>query len=162
VPSHPNTLVITTGDEHDEEGHITEDAELRTRMMLKRLGKLDGMRGEALPPQVYGAAQPQVTLLGWGSTYGPLRESVDLLSAEGVTARLVHLSQPWPLPTNLADMLNDSGHLVAVEQNATGQMAHLLRGETGVAAQGNIRRFDGRPMSPAFIVSRLREEMARW
>jgi 2-oxoglutarate ferredoxin oxidoreductase subunit alpha len=162
LPSHPGTLVVTTGDEHDEEGHITEDAELRTRMMLKRLGKLEGIRGEALSPQVYGAARPQVTLLGWGSTYGPLREAVDLLDAEGMAARLVHLSQPWPLPANLPGILNDAGRLVAVEQNATGQMAHLLRAETGIAARSHIRRYDGRPMSPAFIVSQVKEEMSRW
>ncbi|MEE9203263.1 MAG: 2-oxoacid:acceptor oxidoreductase subunit alpha [Dehalococcoidia bacterium] len=162
IPSHPGTLVVTTGDEHDEEGHITEDAGLRTRMMLKRLGKLEGMRGEALPPQVYGTSRPQVTLLGWGSTYGPLREAVDLLDAGGMAARLVHLSQPWPLPAQLTGMLSDSEGLVVVEQNATGQMAHLLRAETGIAARGHIRRFDGRPMSPAFIATRLKEEMARW
>jgi 2-oxoglutarate ferredoxin oxidoreductase subunit alpha len=162
IPSHPGALVVTTGDEHDEEGHITEDAEMRTRMVLKRLGKLEGMRREALPPQVCGASRPQVTLLGWGSTYGPLREAVDLLDAEGVAARLVHLSQPWPLPTGLAEVLDGGERLVVVEQNATGQMAHLLQADTGLAARGHIRRFDGRPMSPAFIAARLKEEVARW
>lgn len=162
IPSHPDALVVTTGDEHDEEGHITEDAGLRNQMVLKRLGKLEGMRREALAPQVYGAAQPRVTLLTWGSTYGPAREAVERLNGDGVAARLVHLSQPWPLPAPLAGVLGDGGRLVAVEQNATGQMAHLLRAETGVVADGHIRRFDGRPMSPAFIVSRLKEDMARW
>jgi 2-oxoglutarate ferredoxin oxidoreductase subunit alpha len=59
-------------------------------------------------------------------------------------------------------MLHDTGRLVVVEQNATGQMARLLRAETGISAHGHVRRYDGRPMSPAFIAARIKEEMSRW
>jgi len=44
---------------------------------------------------------------------------------------------------------------VAVENNATGQFAWLLRAETGVQVDDQIHRFDGRPFSPGDILARL-------
>jgi 2-oxoglutarate ferredoxin oxidoreductase subunit alpha len=160
IPLEGGALVITDSDEHDEEGHLIENAETRTAMMLKRLRKAEGLRREIAPPRVYGATDAEVTLIGWGSTYGAIKESVDLAIADGLKLNMVHFNEIWPFPSEAAsNALLKAKKLVAVENNATAQLAHLLRAETGYQAAGKILKFDGRPFSPAYILSRLKQEV---
>ena len=154
-------LVVTDADEHDEAGHMIEDAETRTVMMLKRLRKLEGLREEIAQPRTYGLAQTEMTLIGWGSTYGALREAVDLATRDGLEVNLVHLNEIWPFPAEaMARALDGSKRSLVVENNATAQLAHLLRAETGHQATGNILKFDGRPFTPAHIVRQLKQEVS--
>jgi 2-oxoglutarate ferredoxin oxidoreductase subunit alpha len=51
--------------------------------------------------------------------------------------------------------------MVVVEQNYTGQLAHVLRGLTGRKADRKILKYDGRPMSPDEIVAAVAREVAR-
>jgi len=94
VPGQSKNLVVEDSDEHDEEGHLTEDAELRRRMVEKRLlKKLPLIRGEMGPPALYGDPRPETVIVGWGSTYGVLREAIDRLSSTSAK------SAPFPPPT---------------------------------------------------------------
>ncbi len=67
-PGLSKALVVTDSDEHDEEGHLTEDAEVRTKQVQKRLRKLFGLKQEISPPLWYGHKKAETTLIGWGST----------------------------------------------------------------------------------------------
>ncbi|MEE8470157.1 MAG: 2-oxoacid:acceptor oxidoreductase subunit alpha [Dehalococcoidia bacterium] len=161
LPLETGTVVATDADEHDEEGHLTEDAGIRTTMMLKRLRKLKGLEREIGQPRVYGAAQPEVTLVGWGSTYGALKEAVDLANKEGLRVNLVHFSEVWPFPAEATvEAFQGAKKIYAVENNATAQLAHLIRAETGCQFTGKILKFDGRPFSPAHILKQIREEVS--
>jgi 2-oxoglutarate ferredoxin oxidoreductase subunit alpha len=156
-----NALVVTDSDEHDEEGHLIEDADTRTRMVLKRLRKLDAMRGEIGSPRIYGPQKAETTVVGWGSTYGALREAVDIMRAEGLDVNLMQLTELWPFPAEaVSDVLDGARRSFVVENNATGQLARLIRSETGKKATGIISKFDGRPFTPAHIVSELKKEVA--
>ena len=160
IPLEGGALVVTDSDEHNEEGHLIEDAETRTAMMLKRLRKMEGLKKEIGKPRVYGTAQAEMTLLGWGSTYGALREAIDLAMREGLSINLVHLSEVWPFPSEaVARALQGAQKILAVENNATAQLAHLLRAETGYRAAGKILKFDGRPFSPSYILRQLKQEV---
>jgi 2-oxoglutarate ferredoxin oxidoreductase subunit alpha len=160
IPLEGLALVVTDSDEHNEEGHLIEDAETRTAQMLKRLRKMEGLRKDIGEPRVYGAAQPEITLLGWGSTYGAIREAVDLAMKDGLAVNLVHLSEIWPFPVEAtARDLQGAKKIIAVENNATAQLAHLLRAETGYQVTGKILKFDGRPISPAHILKQLKQEV---
>ena len=57
------------------------------------------------------------------------------------------------------DELVKAGRLVAVEGNATGQWASVMRGELGCSFDATILKWDGRPLSPCFIAERLAEEV---
>jgi 2-oxoglutarate ferredoxin oxidoreductase subunit alpha len=160
IPLEGGALVVTDSDEHDEEGHLIEDAETRTAMMLKRLRKAEGLRREIAPPRQYGATEAEVTLMGWGSTCGAIKEAVDLANADGIKVNMVHFNEIWPLPSEAAsNALRGAGKIIAVENNATAQLAHLLRAETGYKAAGKILKFDGRPFSSAYILSQLKQEV---
>lgn len=159
LPGLGKALVITDADEHDDEGHLTESAEHRTRQVSKRLRKTDGMRKEITPPRRYGLKKAATTLIGWGSTFGALSETVDILRKDKVDINLIHFHEIWPFPVEAAvKALSGAEKIYDVESNATGQLAHILRAETGRNVDGKILRFDGRPITPAFIIERLRKE----
>lgn len=161
-PGRPGVLVVTDSDEHDEAGHLTEDAETRTKMMQKRMGKLYGARKEIAPPHLYGSKRAENMLIGWGSTYGALREAADMLRKQGVSVDVLHFSELWPFPAEAtADAMSNAQRTFVVEQNATGQLAHLIRRETGRAATASILRYDGRPFTPAGIVRAVEKEGCR-
>ena len=160
IPLEGGALVVTDSDEHNEEGHLIEDAETRTAMMLKRFRKAEGLRREIAPPRVYGVTNAEVTLIGWGSTYGAIKEAVDLATADGLKINLVHFNEVWPFPAEaVSNALHGAKKIIVVENNATAQLAHLLRAETGYQATGKILKFDGRPISASYILSQLKQEV---
>ena len=94
----PGEIVLADSDEHDEYGHITEDAETRKAMVEKRARKLEKLINEDLEEAVYlGEGVQDYLLIGWGSTYGPLEEARNILLAEGVKTALLSFSDVWPL-----------------------------------------------------------------
>jgi len=160
LPSEENALVATDADEHDEEGHLIEDADTRTQMMLKRLRKLDGLSDEIQGPRIYGPQKAEIALIGWGSTYGALKEAVDILRGDGLDVNLLHLNELWPFPAEaVTTALDRARQSFVVENNATGQLARLIRSESGNKVTGGILKFDGRPFTPTLIVSELKKEV---
>jgi 2-oxoglutarate/2-oxoacid ferredoxin oxidoreductase subunit alpha len=149
VPGDSWHVVVTDSDEHGEEGHIVEDAETRLAMINKRLfRKLPLLRQEISPPLYYGHENPKIVIAGWGSSFGLMKEAVDILSAKHDIAML-HFSEIYPLPLTIQfdymKILKNASRTICFEQNATGQFAHLLKSETGFAFNDILHRFDGRP-----------------
>lgn len=151
VPGESRHLVVTDSDEHDEDGHLVEDAETRKRMVEKRLlKKLPQITKEIAPPMLYGSAEPEIMLVGWGSTYGVIKEAVAGLSGKQKIAML-HFSEIFPFPgTDKFDylaLLRNAKTVICIENNATGQFARLMRTETGFEFTSLISRYDGRPFT---------------
>lgn len=160
IPGKTKHLVAIDSDEHDERGWITESAEVRTKMADKRMKKLEGIRWELLEPEFIGPATYDTLLLGWGSTWGPIREAVALLNAEGRGKyAALAFGDVYPLPTRiLTQQAAKAKRLINVEQNATGQLAGLIREATGLTCTGSILKYDGRQISAEEIAERIRKE----
>jgi len=140
--------VLADSDEHDESGHIIEDSETRRAMTDKRLRKLLSIDEYLAEPVVYGDEEPQLLLLGWGSTYGALREAVDMLASTGLSVGLLQFTDVWPLPqARLRRAMESCEVSVCVEQNATGQLAALMRNAASLDPDHLILKYDGRPIS---------------
>ncbi len=159
VPGASKHLVVVDSDEHDEEGHIIEDAQTRIKMVQKRLfKKLPSITKEIAPPSFHGHRQPQIVLVGYGSTYGVMREAVDHLG-KTLEIGMLHFSElyPFPLiePFDYLALLRQATHTICVENNASGQFARLVRAETGIEFSSSINKYDGRP----FSVNNLLEEI---
>ena len=158
-PGLGKALVVTDCDEHDEEGHLTEDARERTAQVQKRLRKLLPLEKEISTPRKYGSRGAETTLIGWGSTYGAIHEAVDMLRKQGANVNMLHLSELWPFPTRaVADAVSKASNKYVIENNATGQLARLIKTETGYDVSGRILKFDGRPFTPACIAEAVRKE----
>ncbi len=156
---HPKAVHQTCSDEHDEYGHFEdEDAANRLKMAGKRMRKSHNIVEDLRGPEIYGPEGAELTLMGWGSSYGAMREAVDLLNARGTRANLLHFVDIWPFPeAKAAPLIEAARTLVAVEGNQTGQFAHLVRALTGRRADQLILRWDGRPLSPEYILAKLEE-----
>lgn len=153
VPGDARHVVVTDSDEHDEEGHIVEDAGIRIRMVQKRLlKKMPLIRLEISQPILYGDDKPDIVIIGWGSTYGVMKEAVDSLSKKKRIAML-HFSEIYPFPSSpeFLQILNNAKNTICIENNATGQFARLMRAETGYEFKHKINKYDGRP----FIIEDL-------
>jgi 2-oxoglutarate ferredoxin oxidoreductase subunit alpha len=160
IPLRGKALVVTDSDEHDEAGHMIEDAELRRLMMLKRLKKYEGLRGDITGPISTEKPGAKMTLIGWGSTYGAIEEAASILESEGTNVNVLHFNEVWPFPKEaLTSALGGNGKSIVVENNATGQLAHIITAETGIKVSGSILKFDGRLFSPEYIVRELKKEV---
>jgi 2-oxoglutarate ferredoxin oxidoreductase subunit alpha len=131
---------------------------MRTRMVLKRLTKGEGIRSEVVPPEHLGDAKPAVLLLCWGSSRGAVLEAAEELRSQGVRAGSLHFSQVWPLvPKQFIGHLQEAKRVICVEGNATGQMARLIRRETGFQINERVLRYDGLPVTPEYILRQLKQ-----
>ncbi len=152
-------VVLVDSDEHDENGNIIEDAETRRLMVDKRMRKLKALAEEMDEPDLYGDPHPELLLVGWGSTYGVLREAVDALSSSGTKTAMLHFSDIWPLPQKrLKNLLPGVRRSYCVENNATGQLASLICRETGLSVGGSILKYDGRPFMAHEIVKEVEND----
>ena len=96
LPGNTRAVLYADSDEHTEAGHITESAAVRNQMVRKRMQKLEGLRRELGPPEIYPAGEAELVLLGWGSTHGAVKEAVDLLNQNGLAAQMIHYSELFP------------------------------------------------------------------
>jgi len=159
LPGLGKALVVTDCDEHDELGHLTEDAGQRTAQVQKRLRKTSPLSKQTRTLRKYGSPRAETTLIGWGSTYGAIHEAVDILRKGGASVNMLHLNELWPFPGKaVIDAVSKARYSYVIESNATGQVAQLLKAETGYEVSGRILKFDGRPFTPAYIAEAVKKE----
>ncbi len=156
IPGFSQALVKVDSDEHDEAGHITESPAVRMAMCAKRQSKGLALLQETIPPELYGERDTDLLLVCWGSTLGAALEAAHILRHSGKSAAVLHFCQVWPLlEDQFLPILEAAGRVVAVEGNESGQMARLIRQETGFDIQDLILRFDGWPFTVDYILKGL-------
>ncbi len=156
LPGASRNLVVADSDEHTEDGHLTEDLGARVRQVQKRGRKEGGVRAEVVPPVYDGEERPELLLVSWGSSKGAVAEAAASLRGNGAGVATLHFPQVWPLISEeFLDRLKQAKRVVAVEGNATGQLARLIRGETGFEFAGRVGRYDGLPLTPEYILRGL-------
>ena len=154
----------STTDEHDPDGHITEGVEMRMAMMHKRMGKL-ALLLKAIPAdqrcKLWGPADADLTVVGWGSTKGTIQDAMAVLAEQGkrVNYLQVRLMKPFPVD-DVTAALKKAKQLVLVEENYSGQLGSLIREHTGVKIDQRILKYDGRPFSEDELVRELSKVLA--
>lgn len=156
IPSWIEDVIYADSDEHSEEGHIIEDSLTRVKMVEKRLyKKMAGLAQEIEKPVTYNTEKAHTILIGFGSTYGVIKEACEDL---GKGFGYVHLSQVWPFPAaDLSLLLKGKDNILSVENNAGAQLSRLLMRETGIRCNGAILRYDGRPFNLDYLIQRIKE-----
>ncbi len=156
LPGFTKHLVVTDSDEHTEDGHITEDLSVRKLMVEKRLKKMKGMMKETVAPELAGVKKADLLFVSWGSTKGSVVDAAAALKAKGQNVSTLHFSQVWPLvPEQFVSALEGAKRVVCVEGNASGQFARLIRRETGFEIKEHVRRYDGLPITPEYIIRNI-------
>jgi len=165
IPGLQGYTHTVASDEHEENGVLISDeytnAGKRRAMMDKRMRKVAGIEAMVPPPVLEGPPDADVTLIGWGSTDGTIREARARLAEQGITANQLQIR--WLVPLHgdaILKILRSVKHTIIVENNYSGQFARYLRSETSFVADGHIRKYDGEPFMPHHIADGVREQFA--
>lgn len=123
---------VVTGLEHDEWGHPSASPEMHARMNAKRREKIKAVSQSIPLPEICGEDSGDVLLVGWGSTWGPIREATNRAREKGQSLSSIHIRHLNPLPDGLEDIFAKFQHIIVVEMNdeglyGYGQLATLLR-----------------------------------
>jgi 2-oxoglutarate ferredoxin oxidoreductase subunit alpha len=165
LPGTPGYVHVVATDEHDEDGVLISDEftnpHKRQAMHEKRMRKMEGVLPLLPAPALFGAADARVALVGWGSTEGVIREAIGQLADQGIAASNLQIRWLVPLHADaILSILSTRAKVVIVENNYSGQFARYLRSETGFAADGHIRKYDGEPFMPHHIVDGVKAILA--
>lgn len=148
-----------TGDEHDEYGHINEESSNRMLMMEKRMKKLELVDKETpLEEKVnfYGDKNAEYLVMSWGSPKGAIIEAMNALASEGFSLGFMQFRMIHPLPTGyISQSLNAAKKVIDVEGNYLGQLAGVIKEQTGVSADYYLLKYTGRPMSTTEVYAGL-------
>ncbi len=156
IPGAKDQVVYADSDEHTEEGHITESAEIRLKMLDKRAGKLAELAKVMEQPAYYGSEKPEIVLVSWGSSLGAVTEAVDMLNVSGKSAGALHFTDIWPLPEMKPGFKISSGlKYIGVENNYSGQFADIFEKHTGIKFSKRVLRYDGHPLTAEYIIRGL-------
>ncbi len=163
VPGQKGGIHHVTGVEHNEIGRPDEGAPNHTRMMDKRLHKLDGVE---IPDSVRytGDGEPEVIVVGVGSSAGPIAEAVERLRKDGLRIghAQIHVLSPFPA-ARLQSLFDKAGQVVVAESNGTGQLYNLIH-FFGLRhpAITSYRKYDGTPFLPRDLENQLKGSMIAW
>jgi 2-oxoglutarate ferredoxin oxidoreductase subunit alpha len=124
--------------------------------------KMEGILPNIEAPRLFGSPDADVTLVGWGSTEGVIREAIEQLAAQGVVANNLQIKWLVPLHVDaIMEQLGKARRVIIVENNYSGQFARYLRSETSFVADGHIRKYDGEPFMPHHIVDGVKAVLAK-
>ena len=162
LPGVPNHLYVSGTDEHDEDGVLLSDVYTdpvrRKKMVDKRVRKMETVTRYLPAPTLDGPADAEATLVGWGSTWGAIVEAAERLRQEGISVN--HLQVKFLVPLHVDEIsaiLGASRRVIVVENNQSGQFARHLRAETGIVADGHVRKYDGEPFEPKHVVAGVKD-----
>ena len=160
IPGEPNGMYVATGIEHDEYGHPAYTPEIHLNMSHKRWDKLDPLRTEARQA-AHGETQPtDVAFIGFGSTFGPVREAIDRLTELGMSVGSFYPRVLAPFPAQaVIDFVADARRVIVPELNFTGQLARLIKAETGIELE-SVAQCNGLPFTAEAIMDLVTQEVA--
>lgn len=159
IPTRANgNMVMVDSDEHDEFGRTSEDAANRIAQVDKRHRKFEGIIADEEEPWEIGVDDFDTLVVCWGSTYGVVKESIDLLNEKGHKIKGLVFGDVFPLPLKKFKKFHSMAkNYIVVEMNRDGQFEGLIRQEALVASDHLITKYDGRPFYLEELVERLEE-----
>ncbi|MFP3178311.1 MAG: 2-oxoacid:ferredoxin oxidoreductase subunit alpha [Thermocladium sp.] len=154
-----NAVMHYTGDEHNEEGHISENVNNRTKMYEKRMKKLevaDKEIPEELRLNVFG--EGDIAVVTWGSPKGAVLDAMEELKQEGVSIQLIQLRMFSPFPRNLVTkLLKGKSRIIDVENNYTAQAASVMALSTGIEPTNYVLKWNGRPITRTEVKTAIKQ-----
>ena len=144
-------------EKHFENGNISYDPDNHHRMTEMRHERVARIAADLPPLEVDHVDGARTLVLGWGSTYGPIRAAVGRVRERGMKVDRVHLRYLSPLPRDLGDLLRSYDQVLLPENNM-GQLALILRGTYLVDVVG-LNRVTGKPFRAVEIEEQLEKMM---
>jgi 2-oxoglutarate ferredoxin oxidoreductase subunit alpha len=149
-----------TGDEHNEFGHISEEPTNRTRMVEKRMRKLETVEKEVPVEErvnFFGDKNAKNMVVSWGSPKSAILEALRRLTSEGFSLGFLQVRMVHPLPREyIAGVLQKPQRIIDVEMNYSGQLGGIIREKTGIPMNFYVLKYNGRPMTTTEVYSALK------
>jgi len=136
-------------------GNVSYDPDNHDRMQRLRQAKIAGIAADIPPLDVYGPAEGDLLILGWGSSYGAIRSAVERLQADGKSVAHAHMRYLNPFPANTGDVVKAYKRVLIPELNL-GQLLMLIRARYLVDATG-YNKVRGKP----FRIAEIENEATR-
>ncbi|MFN3995402.1 MAG: 2-oxoacid:acceptor oxidoreductase subunit alpha, partial [bacterium] len=136
----------TSGNEHDEKGFITEDKDVRKKMVEKRMKKLSNFNEYYLSFEDFGN-NPEICIISYGITYHSVKEVVEKINLDkGYSFRIIKPVVFYPFPIEkIEELIKDSKITIFVEQNYFGQLRRIYYMLGGTKKSELINKYDGEP-----------------
>ncbi|HEX6640319.1 MAG TPA: 2-oxoglutarate synthase, partial [Thermoanaerobaculia bacterium] len=154
VPGMPGGMYQTNGLEHDETGRPSAMFVTHERMNAKRYRKLEAIAKEYALFERFGVADPELGILCWGSSAGPVREAVERMNAQGagVAAFVPRILAPLPVEA-LNAFLYPCRRVLIVETSFAGQFHRYLRSLADLPRDTRVlARSGGKALTVAEII----------
>ncbi len=145
IPSQDEKPYLHTSDEHNEDGHSTENAQEVYEMSKKRDKKMNLLKDEIAEPEYFGSPKAKTVLVGSGNTKNPILDIItNNLSSEDIA--YLHYEYIYPTKTEkLTKLAQEGKRIILVENNQTGQLGKLITEESGYQFNEKLLKYDGRP-----------------
>ncbi len=143
----------------DGHGNVSYDPDNHQHMTELRARKVAGIVNDIPDLQVFGPERGELLILGWGSTYGPIRSAVEILQAEGLSVAHAHLRHLNPFPRNTGDVVTSYRRVLIPEINL-GQLRLMIRGRYLIDAVG-FNRVRGKPFRISEIEDAARQMLSQ-
>ena len=153
-----NGIFWNTGDERDEFGHISEDPQMRIKMMDKRMSKLDLILKQVPEEEkVIPHGIHDYTIISWGSTKGPILDALEMLKKEGIDIGFVQIKLLHPFPAeNVKSMFENVKIIIDIEANHSGQLGKIFQQNVTREIDYFILKYTGRGMTSTEIYDSLK------
>jgi len=153
-------IAYYTGDEHNEDGFISEASTNRIMIYEKRMKKLevaDREIPEELRVNIFGDIDSDVFILTWGSPKGALIDVYDTLRSEGIRFGVLQIRMFSPFPKNIVrKVLGGKRMIIDIENNYLGQAGMLTKLFTGIEPTNYILKWNGRPIFRDELINALK------
>ncbi|MCK5612790.1 2-oxoacid:acceptor oxidoreductase subunit alpha [Candidatus Pacearchaeota archaeon] len=134
------------GDEHKEDGRLTEEGPACAAMMAKRMRKMETLK-KALPDaKVYGVSKgADISFIGWGSSKGAMLDTIEAMKKQGKKVNYLHYEYMWPFKEKAAEkFFKDNKNVHILEGNYQGQLADMVEAGIHKRFKGRLLKYDGR------------------
>jgi 2-oxoglutarate ferredoxin oxidoreductase subunit alpha len=173
IPGQPGGSYVLTGLAHNEWSHVAYESAINQRTMTMRSRKLAALQKTLMPPEVYGDAEGDLLVVGWGSTRHAIEEAIGRIRSDGHRVSALHLRFLSPLEPGLKQIFSRFERVMTVEINYCddpkdplidadsrryAQLAWLLRAHTLVDVDC-WSRVPGQPLPPGMIETAIRERL---
>jgi len=159
IPGTPGLAHRIGGIEKDfNSGHISYNPENHELMTKTRAAKIAGIASDVPEQKIeVGTDSGKLLVLGWGSTYGAIREAVQRCREGGLDVSHAHVRYLNPFPKNLGELLRRFDRVLVPELN-NGQLVKMIRSQFLVAAE-SVPKIQGQPFKIAELEEKIRQVM---
>ena len=134
-------------------GNVSYDPENHEFMVRLRAQKVKNIENDIPDLEVYGDKDAEILVVGWGGTFGTIREAVSRARAKGLKVAQAHFKYLNPFPKNTNEVLHKYKKILCPELNM-GQLSRILGAEFVVDITP-INKIQGIP----FKISEIQEKI---